>query len=173
VSLCKEDAIRFEWYKPGIHNRFKIYIFKCSCGEEIRSRTSHFKVHTGFCRKCTAQRTVKIAGAACRLRPYEAKFNIFKSKCPETNLTYEDYLKFVGENCHYCEKILPWQPFGENNPGFWLDRKNSTLGHTNGNLVTCCGNCNFTKTNRFTYDEFMLLAPVLKQIRLAREAAKK
>lgn len=78
----------------------------------------------------------------------------------------------MGKNCNYCEKIMKWQPYGENNPGFWLDRKDSKLGHMNGNLVVCCGLCNYTKTNRYTYEEFMLLAPVLKQIRLAREANK-
>jgi hypothetical protein len=61
---------------------------------------------------------------------------------------------------------MPWQEHGENNPGFWLDRKDNSIGHLKGNLVVCCGNCNKTRRDAFSYEEFLLLAPILKQIRI-------
>ncbi len=35
-----------------------------------------------------------------------------------------------------------------------IDRKNSTLGYTMDNCVTCCGSCNIMK-NKFTEEEFI------------------
>jgi len=167
--LYKGDAIRWEWYESKKSNRTRIFIFQCVCGNEIRTKTSRFKKHSGLCLSCSAKKTIKKAQKANRLRPYEAKYNIFVSKCPETDLAYEDYLKFVGKNCTYCKVTLPWEPFGENNPGFWLDRMDNNKGHIKGNLVTCCGTCNLTKRGHFSYAEFMLLAPILEKIRIQRE----
>jgi hypothetical protein len=169
VSLNKEDAIRVDWYLSDKSNRLRLYIFQCSCGNEIRSRPSYLHKHSGLCNVCNGKKTIGQAQIKNRLRPFEAKFNIFKVKCPETNLTYDDYLTFVDKNCHYCDRILPWQAFGENNPGFWLDRKDNNLGHTKGNLVVCCGVCNMTKRHEFSYQEFLLLAPTLKIIRQQRD----
>lgn len=159
-----KDVIRVERDKT---DRYNILIFKCSnCSNEIRTRKTFLKLHPGICRSCSCKKTIKIAQLSNRLRPFEAKYNIFKYKCPETDISYDDYLEFTKiPNCHYCEQTMPWQPFGENNPGFWLDRKDNNLGHLNGNLVVCCGVCNKTKRDEFTYEEFLQLAPVLKKIR--------
>jgi len=167
--LIKENAIRTEWYKSSKSNRLRLYIFICNCGKELKIRPSYLSRHSGICKSCNGKKTIKKAQVSNRLRPYESKFNLFKTRCPETDLNYEDYLKFVGTDCHYCERKLPWQPFGENNPGFWLDRKDNNIGHLKMNLVTCCGICNNTKRDEFTYEEFMLLATVLKQIRELRQ----
>lgn len=166
--LYIKDSIGIEW-RPHGKSRYKLYLFKCSsCDNTILSRKSAFKKHGGKCQSCSAKITIKCAQEKNRLRPFEARFNIFKKKCQETDLQYEDYLEFTYiKNCHYCEKTLNWIPH-DNNPGFWLDRKDNKLGHKKGNLVTCCGVCNFTKTDEFSYEEFLLLAPALKQIRINR-----
>lgn len=169
VSLDKKDAIRVDWYKSEKSNRLRLYVFLCACGKEMKSRPSYLIKHSGKCGTCNAKETIKHTHKINRLRPYEAKFNVFKYKCPETDVTYEDYLKFVGSNCHYCERLLPWKPYEKNTSGFWLDRKNNNLGHLKNNLVVCCGVCNKTKRDEFSYEEFRLLGPVLKQIRLNRE----
>lgn len=166
--LIKENSLRTEWIY-GKQNRFRVYIFKClTCDNEIRSRNSYFKKHSGLCIQCSSKITIKKAQQSNRLKPYESRYNILKVKCPDTTITYDDYLEFVGKDCHYCERYMNWKPF-DNNPGFWLDRKDSNLGHVKGNLVVCCGLCNFTKTDRYTYEEFMLLAPTLKLIREKRK----
>ena len=171
-----KDSLGFEWRDNGINAkgvpiRYKIHLFKCSiCPNPVRSRKCYMKKHSGECKSCSSKRTIKIANTACKLRPFEARYNIFKHKCPETNLKYEDYLKFTSiKNCHYCDRNMPWQPYGENNPGFWLDRKSCNYGHIAGNLVVCCGLCNFTKRDAFTYEEFLLFAPILKSIRITRD----
>lgn len=93
-------------------------------------------------------------------------------------LTYADFRSFTSvELCHYCEAIIEWQPFyakqGEaGHQKYFLDRKDNTLGYAKDNLVVCCTSCNMVRGSRFTYEEFLLLAPALKLIRLRREGAR-
>lgn len=168
--LKEKNYIGFEWYKNGNQNRFKKYLFKClNCSNIIKAKKCEFSKHTGNCLPCSAKETIKIAQQYNRLRPFEARYNIFLSKIKDepikTDITYLDYVEFTNiKNCHYCDKFMDWKPF-DNNPGFWLDRKNNNLYHTKDNLVVCCGDCNKTKRDYFTYEEFLLLSPVLKQIR--------
>lgn len=108
-----------------------------------------------------------------RKRPFEARYNNFLAKTkldnPKTDITYEDYLQYTKiPNCHYCERPINWQPYGDNIPGFFLDRKDNNKTHTKDNVVVCCGPCNSTKRNYFNYEEFLLVGPILKQIRLDR-----
>lgn len=170
VVLKKENAIKIEIVK-ATKCSYRLYYFNCSsCYNEIKTRATYLKTHSGLCISCSAKITIKTAQIKNRLRPYEAKYNILKQKCPETDLTYDDYLEFTKiPNCHYCEKTMNWEPYQTNNMGFWLDRMDNNIGHLKGNLVVCCGDCNRTKRDLFSYNEFMLLAPVLKQIRLNKE----
>ena len=67
-------------------------------------------------------------------------------------------------------------PYGTLNGKFisharFLDRKDNTQGYLKDNCVVCCTSCNKLRSNKFTYKEFLLLAPILKQIRLEREKA--
>lgn len=63
--------------------------------------------------------------------------------------------------CTYCRG-----PLAESGVG--LDRKDSSLGYVRDNVVPCCGMCNKIKNNHLNFSEMLLLAPVLKQIRLER-----
>ena len=38
------------------------------------------------------------------------------------------------------------------------------LGYTVENAVPCCWNCNRMKSDIYTYDEFLLLSTILKEI---------
>jgi hypothetical protein len=168
--LKLEDAVGFKWYKPPGNNRYRIYIFECKkCKGEVVSRKSYLAQHSGNCRACAAKESIKSTRVHVILRPYEAKYNAFKKRCPETDVSYEEYLVYVGKDCHYCDRVLLWTPHGENNPGFWLDRKNNNIGHLKYNMVVCCGPCNNTKRDYFTYEEFMLMAPTMKRVRIERE----
>jgi hypothetical protein len=67
------------------------------------------------------------------------------------------------KECHYCLGPLE-------RTGGGLDRKSNGLGHTCYNVVPCCRKCNRIKGNDTSYEEMMLLAPVLREIRLKRSA---
>jgi hypothetical protein len=50
-----------------------------------------------------------------------------------------------------------------------LDRKNNLLGYSYNNCVACCWPCNKAKSGEFTYEEFLLIGKVIKQIRETRK----
>jgi hypothetical protein len=60
-------------------------------------------------------------------------------------------------SCHYCLGLL-------NQTGAGLDRVENNTGHTCYNVVPCCRKCNRIKGNDTSYEEMMLLAPVLREI---------
>lgn len=63
--------------------------------------------------------------------------------------------------CHFCGGSLP--PMGGG-----LDRRDSSGCYSIENCVPCCTICNLTKSDRFSYEEMMLLAPTLRAIREKR-----
>ena len=115
-------------------------------------------------------------------RPYQyAYYNLernSKRKGHELALTYDDYLLLVEPDiCHYCNGSLGIGPHRrkttggkEYNWGYKVDRKDNNLGYLKGNCVACCWECNNMRGDRYSYEEMMMLAPILKEIRLKRIA---
>jgi hypothetical protein len=159
-----------------------IYVFECTqCSINFTCRREYLDKHKGFCKKCinliNLQKAKEPHKLKCRLRPYEALYNKFKYdrdrqiRKTEVSITYEQFLIFCKiDECHYCNNKIQRAEYclSDNGGSYCLDRKNNNLGYSFENCVSCCWNCNEIKGNRFTYEEFMLLAPILKQIRLNR-----
>jgi len=86
----------------------------------------------------------------------------------EVTITYEEYLDFTKiKECHYCDKPIPWHPhtsINNKHNGTYLDRKDNNIGYLKENCVVCCTRCNRMRSDKFSYEEFMLFSPVLKQI---------
>lgn len=76
---------------------------------------------------------------------------------------YQELIK--DSSCYYCLGVL--KPGGHG-----LDRMDNSLGHVCFNVVPCCWDCNELKGIRLSYEEMMLLVPVLREIRLRRERTK-
>jgi len=74
------------------------------------------------------------------------------------NVTFEAFDKLLSKCCHYCGGQL-------NGTGCGLDRIDNDEGYVETNVVPCCKQCNIVKNSFFSYDEMMLLAPTLTQIR--------
>ena len=148
---------------------YNVYIFKCrECVNEIKSGFSYLKKHSGLCIHCANKISLQKALKKRRLRPYESILNVLKVADNKCNLTYEDFLEFTKtNNCHYCTSQINWIPFGKATTHN-LDRKDNNKAHIKGNLVVCCGSCNRTKGPTFSYDEFILLSPILTSIMLNR-----
>lgn len=88
-------------------------------------------------------------------RRAEKKLNV------EWSLSEDRYGELVKLPCHYCGG-----PLGISGVG--LDRKENNVGYTNDNALPCCKRCNVVKNDYFSYDEMMLLSPVLFAIREKR-----
>jgi len=72
------------------------------------------------------------------------------------------------KECHYCGEELFWPRSKHEGYQTNLDRKNNALGYTKENVVPCCGDCNFLKGSRFSYEEFLLIAKSLRKIKATR-----
>lgn len=164
--LNKENAKGLEIKNPG---SYKIFTFECyECGADIKAQTVQLKTHSGKYRKCSQ-----------RGRPYEHVFNELlrttkrEGKYTKVSITYEEFIEIISvSKCHYCSKDLIFNMYNRNYNGehvsraYQLDRKNNDLGYTNDNVVPCCFNCNRMKSNVYSYEEFMKLSPILKEINI-------
>jgi hypothetical protein len=92
----------------------------------------------------------------------------------KVELTYENFLSFTSiKECHYCGTSILWSIRADQKTlRHNLDRKDNSIGYTLDKCVVCCYDCNVTKGDRFTYKEFMLLAPILKAIAQRRKYEK-
>jgi 5-methylcytosine-specific restriction endonuclease McrA len=117
----------------------------------------------------------KSCGCLCKRRPYESRYNrlmLNASKRKEfSSLTFEEYLELIKTpECHYCgDKVIINKYLKDNvTHSYNIDRKDNNLGYTKENCVICCTQCNLTKSNKFTYNEFMMLSEGLRKIQESR-----
>jgi hypothetical protein len=142
-----------------------VWVCQCRCG----------KLRNKFW--CNVVANGGKAGCGCGrrrlLRPYEA---IYKQLVREakhggrTNtLTYEQFLRYIGQRCHYCNESLVWQEFGTHNHrgGYNIDRKDNAQGYSAANCVACCPRCNRAKSDHFTYTEWVQIGRLVRDMRTA------
>jgi len=147
------------------------FIFLClGCKKEFFVRKDCFKARgiTGYCKPCYYK--------ADKGKPYEHLYRKLslsaRSTNKDINLSFEEFLDFtLIKTCHYCDDDITWSDYSYKAKSFAynLDRKDSNIGYNKSNLVVCCGDCNSTKSNKFTYEEFKELAQLIKTIKLKRK----
>lgn len=144
------------------------YLFDCKeCDSQIKVRKDHFQSHQGVCRTC---RHVLFTNN-CKKKPFQALYNKFIKYCKRKNIemliSYEEFVLYTSINvCHYCCGTITWTKYNTQYYGgkFNLDRKDCNGSYSLNNCVICCSFCNYLKSNKFTYEEFLLLSPALKTI---------
>ncbi len=90
---------------------------------------------------------------------------------------YKTLCERDGKRCHYCgieeEDVIPlWRRFyGQDKRGkrLELDRKDNEKDYHTQNCVLACAVCNCAKSNKFTYEEFLKVGVVIKEIWQQRE----
>lgn len=102
-------------------------------------------------------------------RPFEWTYNrLLKSSRQkhQVDLTYEEFLEFTKiSECHYCDATIEWAPHAtrqRNGCFYYLDRKDNALGYTKANCVVCCTRCNWSKSDRFTYEQWLLIGEIIR-----------
>ena len=165
--LYKENCIRKEKIKSK-SSEYYVYYFNCSlCDKEIKAQYSQLKTHSGKCKRCTQLG-----------EPYFFIYNELRNhrnKKVEFNLTFEEFKQIINDpNCHYCGEQLIYHKHSKNwgkvlTRAHQLDRKNNEEGYTKNNVIPCCWTCNRLKSDAFSYEEFMMLSPILKQIKQLRK----
>lgn len=151
----------------------------CKCGETKKIRQDGLK--SGGTKSCGCFRKEKGVEAFPKLRPFESLYRYFlrhhtKDKVTRnlhlTDITYEDFLLLTSiTECHYCGDNVTWAIHRIHKDGFRynLDRKDNNMGYLKSNIVICCKRCNLSKGNKFSYDEWVEIGPLLRHLR-EREA---
>ena len=161
--LDKNKAKYIEVRKSKGGSTYKVYHFECiSCGVDIKAQQNQLQRHSGKCGSCSQKKT-----------PYMFIYNELKNhrrKDVEFTLTFDEFLNLISNpECKYCGVKLEYHEHSRTNGihntrAHQLDRKDNSKGYTFDNVVPCCWECNRLKSDRFTYDEFLLLSPILKEI---------
>lgn len=161
--LNKEDSIDRENRKSKSGSTYSVYHFKClNCENIVKAQIHQLKTHSGKCRRCT-QLGVPYLHIYNELRNHHNKSVNF-------DLSFDDFLELIKVNsCHYCGDDIIFNKHSKfMNVGlsraYQLDRKNNDIGYIKDNLVVTCWNCNKLKSDKFTYEEFLKLSPILKEI---------
>lgn len=73
----------------------------------------------------------------------------------------------TNKNCHYCGADIFWAEYNTNTNGsnYNLDRKDNAIGYSKENCVACCGRCNESKSNHFTYEQFVQIGDLIRSWR--------
>jgi hypothetical protein len=168
VPLAKANPHLFireevaESLKKGIPYLRKKAILKCpadGCNGTLVVNTRDTNTRTEL--KC-----IKCVHLSLRKRPYERTYNRAIYGVAQRNkkinwlLSYEEFASLCSiPNCHYCNINLNRAEYaseaGVNS--LLLDRKDSNKDYTLDNSVPCCPKCNFTKNDRVSYDEMVLV----------------
>ena len=53
-----------------------------------------------------------------------------------------------------------------------VDRKDNSKGYVSGNVCACCKRCNFSKGDRYTYEEWFIMTRCYRSGRLPRSTVK-
>lgn len=76
-------------------------------------------------------------------------------------IDFETYAELISQRCHYCGESM-------NATGCGLDRLDTTGGYTIANVVPCCRQCNWTKSDYFTYDEMLIVGEAIGRVKRQR-----
>jgi hypothetical protein len=134
------------------------------CGTEFQTTTS-----AKFCSE-----SCRLYRKAEGLNPFQRheilKRVLAKERIPDTDLLWKSdfYIELIADQkCLYCLGDL--SPFG-----FALDRVDNTKPHFCHNAtIPACGRCNSTRSDLYSFEQFLLLKPGLEKIRREENKTKK
>ena len=83
-------------------------------------------------------------------------------------LSEEAWRQIISMPCRYCE--FP----SEASTGAGMDRLDNSKGYVEGNVVSCCHECNSARSDNFTPEEMINeIGPAIRRVKLARLARQK
>lgn len=149
-----------------------LYVFVCPfCSSEFET-TRHRAKKSG---NCGCQKSIRLSQAGAGRSPinkmndkdatvsslYAACRTSARTKGFDMTLTRPEIAELIFEPCHYCGKEP--ELIRKVGAGVWvrdgvaangIDRKDSSLGYVQGNVLPCCSDCNYLKSGR-SYEDFV------------------
>lgn len=148
---------------------------KCDCGNAtiVKARRLSGKIT----KSCGCYRRERKS-----IEPYRWMYNLMVRcnnirKRQKETMSFEEFKVFIGTSkCHYCGWDIVWNPhqFYKNRDlgsgGYYLDRKDNSLGYTKENCVVCCSLCNMVKGRSLTYDEMLIVGESIAEVQKNRHS---
>lgn len=143
-----------------------IWELRCDCGETITSRYDH--IISGKTRSCGCFRKQNTAKMKRKYDPIiSSAREVYNRSYSDNKLGFDKFFELSQKNCHYCG-CPPQQTFNvgrkrsssdQRRYGNFiyngLDRLDSSLGHSEDNVVPCCWTCNYMK-RKLSVNEFKI-----------------
>jgi hypothetical protein len=149
-------------FKNKMPYKLRKAILKCPTLDCINTVTIKYRdtrdIQDIKCKKCS--------DIEKRKRPYERTYNrsiygvTLRNKKIKWLMSYEEFAYLCKiPNCHYCNQPLNRAEYAADDglDSLLLDRKDSNKDYSLDNCVPCCPKCNFTKNDRVSYDEMVLV----------------
>ena len=142
------------------------FLCKCDCGTECIVRGDYLHRETSKSCGCLTKEVARVKGKKQKTK--ESYHNLLfcnakasaKQRHLFFNLTKEEHLFLIEQPCFYCG-LIPTMPTtkqakrtGVPFPHHGIDRKDSTIGYTKTNCVSCCSVCNYMK-HTLTIEQFI------------------
>lgn len=151
--------------KSANGENYKFYNLQCQCNKIISIRKDRLKKAYEIgpykelninCRECSIINKINLnAELMMSSKVYNHYKRGAKNREIDFNITPEMALYFFKQNCYYCgqepSNVFLLQRTMVNGKTFTysgIDRIDSLKGYEEGNMVSCCKWCNFSKNNR-------------------------
>lgn len=129
----------------------RVWECQCDCGKIVEVKSAFLK--NGTTKSCGCRRIMyKDPTIRAKKMIYSSYKISAKKKGLNFNIDFEDFLRLISSNCHYCDSI----PKNVKRDGKiiktefiynGIDRMDNKQGYSLGNCVPCCSFCNKAKKN--------------------------
>jgi hypothetical protein len=142
----------------------RMWLCKCDCGNTTKVNTG--ALTSNKIKSCGCLTPTKSAENSIKSRYKRAKQDggyrsVYvsyrsnaKSRNLEFNIEFDDAVKIMTSNCHYCgiepSNIYMRSYYNVKYNG--IDRVDNTIGYIKSNVVSCCKMCNIAKNNNTEID---------------------
>lgn len=166
LTVVSLESVEKVLYKDFYKTR-STWNCKCECGRTGIVTCRGLGASPECLKGCTNRIKVKPVKEPKRLAPGESALNNlfgkYKARAEQRGhdfkLSKERFRELTSANCHYCG-VVPSQSAYSN--GYrtsdytynGIDRKDNNEGYIEGNVLTCCKDCNFSKRD-MSYEKFV------------------
>jgi hypothetical protein len=184
LTVIKEDLDRSPTFSICNKNRsnykYKLRHFycKCDCGNTVSVRKNllmNGKKQTKSC-GCLQKEKAKEVNHTRKfptgVKPLNDFIHSYKSRAKKRNyeysLTRAEFSDLIKQPCYYCGSVpkklerADWSSRNDFLVANGIDRINSDIGYNIKNVVPCCGDCNYAKSNLKQSEFFQLIGRIYK-----------
>jgi hypothetical protein len=142
------------------------YCKPCNAAVSKEWREKNREKYVKYCRKRYRENRQYYRDHAKRYyKTLKGHFTAYRSQAKIRDLVFglscEEFEKFLNQSCFYCG-LMPEKGFSG------IDRKDSSIGYTLENCISCCGVCNLAKQS-LTIGQFLEHVERIYKYRIAND----